>query len=95
MVLRIFLILLVALAVGVPAASAGADVIVAVEVEVGESAADVDEAQVGAGDAVLVSDVHPAPRSAPVVQAPVPPFCLGVFRPPRVAFDRVTARSNV
>lgn len=88
MVVRLFLVLLVALAVGVPATSAAAaDVIVEVDLDVGETAGDVDEAQVAVGDAVLMTDVHPAPRSAPVVRAHVPPFCLGVFRPPRVAFD--------
>lgn len=87
MVLRLFLVLLVALAVGATSTNVAADVIVEVEVDVGETAGDADEAQVAAGDAVLVTDVHPAPRSAPVVCAPVPPFCLGVFRPPRVAFD--------
>jgi hypothetical protein len=89
MIVRLLLVVLVALAVSATATSASADLIVEVEVgvEVGETAGDVDEAQAVAGDAVLVTDVHPAPRSAPDVRAPVPPFCLGVFRPPRVAFD--------
>jgi len=86
MVVRLLLILVVALALGAPASDVSADVVTAVEHEVGESAGEVDEAQVVAGDAVLASEDHLVMRLEPAVQAPVPPFCLGVFRPPRATF---------
>ena len=83
MVVRLLLILVVALALGAPASDVSADVVTAVEHEVGESAGEVDEAQVVVGEVVLAAEDHHVMRLEPEVQAPVPPFCLGVFRPPR------------
>ena len=86
MVVRLLLILVVALALGAPASDVSADVVSAVEHEVGESAGEVDEAQVVVGDVVSAAEDHDVMSIEPAVRAPVPPFCLGVFRPPRATF---------
>lgn len=83
MVVRLLLILVVALALGVTTSDVSADAVTVVEYEVGESAGEVDEAQVVMGEAALASEDHDVMCAEPRVRAPVPPFCLGVFRPPR------------
>lgn len=87
MIVRLLLVLVVAFALGATTTSVTADAIsVTVELD-GESASDVDEAQVVAGVTTTAADDHALSHAAPEATAPVPPFRHGVFRPPRVAFD--------
>ena len=86
MVLRLLLILTVALALGVPAMSTSIDAASVAECDVGESAPDLDEAQVVAFDALPAAAVHMLATTALDPRAPAPPLLTGIFRPPRATF---------
>ena len=89
MIVRLLLVLVVAFALGATTTSVSAEVasvVVVVELE-GETTADLDEAQVVAGEVASAADDHALTHPRPDATAPVPPFRHGVFRPPRVAFD--------